>query len=52
MVIDMVVAVFAATELTANDFTTCGLAICKVATAGAVFDPPLVPNAPAGMMLP
>ena len=57
-VIRKMVAVLAATV---SSFTpgagpkvlsTCGLAICRVACAIAVFEPPLVVSAPTGMTLP
>ena len=46
------VAIFAPTVVAANDFCTCGLAICSVALADAVLVPPLVNKLPTGITLP
>ena len=51
-VIVMSVAVLAPSVVAAKLLVTCGLAICKVAAAAAVFVPPLVVSAPAGIVLP
>lgn len=51
-VIVMAVGVLAATVVAAKVLLTCGLAICNVAAACEVFEPPLVLSAPSGIVFP
>lgn len=51
-VIVIVVPVLAATVLDPKVLVACGLAICNVAAAAAVFAPPLVDSAPTAIVLP